>query len=116
MSYRKVKKYFQNIKLYGIIGAAVIMAMSVTACSTVKNSGTEISAAQTSAGLADEATVNGIYSPMRQKQTKQRQMIQKQMKQKQMKQKQMKQKQMSQKQMRLKMLQVVCIYPEISSL
>lgn len=38
------------------------MAMSVTACSTVKNSGTEISAAQTSAGLADEATVNGIYS------------------------------------------------------
>lgn len=62
MSYRKVKKYFQNIKLYGIIGAAVIMAMSVTACSTVKNSGTEISAAQTAAGLADEATVNGIYS------------------------------------------------------
>lgn len=62
MSYRKVKKYFQNIKLYGIIGAAVIMAMSVTACSTVKNSGTEISAAQTSVGLADEATVNGIYS------------------------------------------------------
>lgn len=62
MSYRKVKKYFQNIKLYGIIGAAVIMAMSVTACSTVKNSCTEISAAQTSAGLADEATVNGIYS------------------------------------------------------
>ena len=62
MSYRKVKKYFQNIKLYGIIGAAVIMAMSVTACSTVKNSGTEISAAQTSAGLADGATVNGIYS------------------------------------------------------
>lgn len=58
MSYRKVKKYFQNIKLYGIIGAAVIMAMSVTACSTVKNSGTEISADQTSAG----ATVNGIYS------------------------------------------------------
>lgn len=38
------------------------MAMSVTACSTVKNSGTEISAAQTSAGLADGATVNGIYS------------------------------------------------------
>lgn len=62
MSYRKVKKYFQNIKLYGIIGAAVIMAMSVTACSTVKNSGTEISAAQTSVGLADGATVNGIYS------------------------------------------------------
>lgn len=62
MSYRKVTKYFQNIKLYGIIGAAVIMAMSVTACSTVKNSGTEISAAQTSAGLADGATVNGIYS------------------------------------------------------
>ena len=62
MSYRKITKYFQNIKLYGIIGAAVIMAMSVTACSTVKNSGTEISAAQTSAGLADEATVNGIYS------------------------------------------------------
>ena len=62
MSYRKVKKYFQNIKLYGIIGAAVIMAMSVTACSTVKNSGTEITADQTSAGLADEATVNGIYS------------------------------------------------------
>lgn len=62
MSYRKVKKYFQNFKLYGIIGAAVIMAMSVTACSTVKNSGTEISAAQTSVGLADEATVNGIYS------------------------------------------------------
>lgn len=62
MSYRKVKKYFQNIKIYGIIGAAVIMAMSVTACSTVKNSGTEISAAQTSVGLADEATVNGIYS------------------------------------------------------
>lgn len=62
MSYRKVKKYFQNIKLYGIIGAAVIMAMSVTACSTVKNSGTEISADQTSAGLADGATVNGIYS------------------------------------------------------
>lgn len=62
MSYRKVKKYFQNIKLYGIIGAAVIMAMSLTACSTVKNSGTEISAAQTSVGLADEATVNGIYS------------------------------------------------------
>ena len=62
MSYRKVKKYFQNIKLYGIIGAAVIMAMSVTACSTVKNSGTEILAAQTSVGLADEATVNGIYS------------------------------------------------------
>ena len=61
MSYRKITKYFQNIKLYGIIGAAVIMAMSVTACSTVKNSGTEISAAQTSAGLADEATVNGIY-------------------------------------------------------
>lgn len=62
MSYRKITKYFQNIKLYGIIGAAVIMAMSVTACSTVKNSGTEISAAQTSAGLADGATVNGIYS------------------------------------------------------
>ena len=62
MSYRKVKKYFQNIKLYGIIGAAVIMVMSVTACSTVKNSGTEISAAQTSAGLADGTTVNGIYS------------------------------------------------------
>ena len=58
MSYRKVKKYFQNIKLYGIIGAAVIMAMSVTACSTVKNSGSEITADQTSAG----ATVNGIYS------------------------------------------------------
>lgn len=58
MSYRKVKKYFQNIKLYGIIGAAVIMAMSVTACSTVKNSGTEITADQTSAG----AMVNGIYS------------------------------------------------------
>ena len=58
MSYRKVKKYFQNIKLYGIICAAVIMAMSVTACSTVKNSGTEITADQTSAG----ATVNGIYS------------------------------------------------------
>lgn len=58
MSYRKVKKYFQNIKLYGMIGAAVIMAMSVTACSTVKNSGTEITADQTSAG----ATVNGIYS------------------------------------------------------
>lgn len=38
------------------------MAMSVTACSTVKNSGTEITADQTSAGLADEATVNGIYS------------------------------------------------------
>ena len=62
MSYRKITKYFQNIKLYGIIGAAVIMAMSVTACSTVKNSGTEISAAQTSAGLADGATVNEIYS------------------------------------------------------
>lgn len=62
MSYRKITKYFQNIKLYGIIGAAVIMAMSVTACSIVKNSGTEISAAQTSAGLADGATVNGIYS------------------------------------------------------
>ena len=62
MSYRKVKKYFQNIKLYGIIGAAVIMVMSVTACSTVKNSGTEISAAQTFAGLADGTTVNGIYS------------------------------------------------------
>lgn len=62
MSYRKITKYFQNIKLYEVIGAAVIMAMSVTACSTVKNSGTEISAAQTSAGLADEATVNGIYS------------------------------------------------------
>lgn len=62
MSYRKITKYFQNIKLYGIIGAAVIMAMSVTVCSTVKNSGTEISAAQTSAGLADGATVNGIYS------------------------------------------------------
>ena len=62
MSYRKITKYFQNIKLYGVIGAAVIMAMSVTACSTIKNSGTEISAAQTSAGLADEATVNGIYS------------------------------------------------------
>lgn len=62
MSYRKVKKYFQNIKLYGIIGAVVIMAMSVTACSTVKNSGTEITADQTSAGLADGTTVNGIYS------------------------------------------------------
>ena len=62
MSYRKITKYFQNIKLYGVIGAAVIMAMSVTACSTVKNSGTEISVAQTSVGLADEATVNGIYS------------------------------------------------------
>ena len=62
MSYRKITKYFQNIKLYGIIGAAVIMAMSVTACSTVKNSGTEITADQTSAGLADGATVNGIYS------------------------------------------------------
>ncbi len=62
MSYRKITKYFQNIKLYGIIGAAVIMAMSITACSTVKNSGTEISAAQTSAGLADGDTVNGIYS------------------------------------------------------
>lgn len=61
MSYRKITKYFQNIKLYGIIGAAVIMAMSVTACSTVNNSGTEISATQT-AGLADTATVNGIYS------------------------------------------------------
>ena len=43
MSYRKITKYFQNIKLYGVIGAAVIMAMSVTACSTVKNSGTELS-------------------------------------------------------------------------
>lgn len=62
MSYRKITKYFQNIKLYGIIGAAVIMAMSVTACSTVKNSGTEISATKTAAGLADIATVNGIYS------------------------------------------------------
>lgn len=62
MSYRKITKYFRNIKLYGIIGAAVIMAMSVTACSTVKNSGTEISAAKTAAGLADIATVNGIYS------------------------------------------------------
>lgn len=62
MSYRKITKYFQNIKLYGIIGAAVIMAMSVTACSTVKNSGTEISATQTSAALADGATVNGLYS------------------------------------------------------
>ncbi len=62
MSYRKITKYFQNIKLYGIIGAAVIMAMSVTACSTVKNSGTEISATQTSAGLADGTSVNGIYS------------------------------------------------------
>lgn len=62
MSYRKIAKYFQNIKLYGIIGAAVIMAMSVTACSTVKNSGTEITADQTSAGLADGTTVNGIYS------------------------------------------------------
>lgn len=62
MSYRKITKYFQNIKLYGVIGAAVIMAMFVTACSTVKNSGTEISAAQTSAGLADGAKVNGIYS------------------------------------------------------
>lgn len=62
MSYRKITKYFQNIKIYGIIGAAVIMAMSVTACSTVKNSGTEITADQTSAGLADGTTVNGIYS------------------------------------------------------
>lgn len=62
MSYRKITKYFQNIKLYGIIGAAVIMVMSVTACSTVKNSGTEITADQTSAGLADGTTVNGIYS------------------------------------------------------
>lgn len=62
MSYRKITKYFQNIKLYGIIGAAVIMAMSVTACSTVKNSGTEISADQTSAALADGTSVNGIYS------------------------------------------------------
>lgn len=62
MSYRKITKYFQNIKLYGIIGAAVIMAMSVTACSTVKNSGTEISATQTSVALADGATVNGLYS------------------------------------------------------
>ena len=62
MSYRKITKYFQNIKLYGIIGAVVIMAMSVTACSTVKNSGTEITADQTSAGLADGTTVNGIYS------------------------------------------------------
>lgn len=62
MSYRKITKYFQNIKLYGIIGAAVIMAMSVTACSTVKNSGTEISATKTAAGLADIATINGIYS------------------------------------------------------
>ena len=62
MSYRKITKYFQNIKLYGIIGAAVIMAMSVTACSTVKNSGTEISADQTSATLADGTSVNGIYS------------------------------------------------------
>lgn len=62
MSYRKITKYFQNIKLYGIIGAAVIMAMSVTACSTVKNSGTEISATKNAAGLADTATVNGIYS------------------------------------------------------
>ncbi len=62
MSYRKIIKYFQNIKLYGIIGAAVIMAMSVTACSTVKNSGTEISADQTSAALADGTSVKGIYS------------------------------------------------------
>ena len=62
MSYRKITKYFQNIKLYGIIGAAVIMAMSVTACSTVKNSGTEITADQTSAALADGTSVNGIYS------------------------------------------------------
>lgn len=62
MSYRKITKYFQNIKLYGVIGAAVIMAMSVTACSTVKNSGTEISATKNAAGLADTATVNGIYS------------------------------------------------------
>ena len=37
------------------------MAMSVTACSTVNNSGTEISATKT-AGLADTATVNGIFS------------------------------------------------------
>lgn len=62
MSYRKITKYFQNIKLYGVIGAAVIMAMSVTACSTVKNSGTEISATKNAADLADTATVNGIYS------------------------------------------------------
>lgn len=60
MSYRKSKKYFQNIKLYGVIGAAVIMAMSVTACSTAANAASNTESTQTA--TATTASVNGIYS------------------------------------------------------
>lgn len=59
MSYRKSKKYFQNIKLYGVIGAAVIMAMSVTACSTAANAASNTEATQTADATA---SANGIYS------------------------------------------------------
>ncbi len=59
MSYRKSKKYFQNIKLYGVIGAAVIMAMSVTACSTAANAASSTEATQTADATA---SANGIYS------------------------------------------------------
>lgn len=59
MSYRKSKKYFQNIKLYGVIGAAVIMAMSVTACSTAANAASNSEATQTADATA---SANGIYS------------------------------------------------------
>lgn len=59
MSYRRSKKYFQNIKLYGVIGAAVIMAMSVTACSTAANAASDTEATQTADATASP---NGIYS------------------------------------------------------
>ncbi len=58
MSYRKSKKYFQNIKLYGVIGVAVIMAMSVTACSAA-NAASNTEATQT---VDATASANGIYS------------------------------------------------------
>ena len=60
MSYRKSKKYFQNIKLYGVIGAAVIMAMSVTACSTAANAASNTESTQIA--TATTASANGIYS------------------------------------------------------
>ncbi|WP_455721700.1 carbohydrate-binding domain-containing protein [Agathobacter sp.] len=60
MSYRKSKKYFQNIKLYGVIGAAVIMAMSVTACSAAANAASNTQSTQTA--TATTVSADGIYS------------------------------------------------------
>ncbi len=59
MSYRKSKKYFQNIKLYGVIGAAVIMAMSVTACGSPASAALGTESTQTATAVA---SANGIYS------------------------------------------------------